>query len=243
MPSIPDLITFLGLLVALVGIALAVSSDRRMKAMQERMEAMRERMASMQKELQLYKKNPVSLEEEFQAVAKLAKKIPIDWAPHLIIGINPGGALVAEWLAVRFLGTRDGPVPFCGVWIEAKRGADGGLVPGKREPEASWHPQLLVRKRGESDAGLEPFGSTKIVLPNLENGEQLRVLLVNDVSRSGSTLKTAWDFVSSELGTEQLDLRTANVFDREKTLKVPPGEHYWAEEIPDARAIGWKIRC
>ncbi len=116
----------------------------------------------------------VSVNEEFLMTRLLAETIQKeDYVPDVIFAISPGGAMIAEWLARRFLGNRSSPIPV----------------------------QILNMTRvpieGETGSKIKLRDELSPVAPGLP--KDAKILIVNDISRTGHTLDAASDFLSSQM--------------------------------------------
>jgi len=122
----------------------------------------------------------VSVNEEFLMTQLLSEKIQKDeYEPNVIFAVYPGGAMIAEWLSRRFLGERSAPIPV----------------------------QLLYMKREQEDK------STKKDVAKIDENltaippglaQDVKVLLVNDISRSGFTLNAAEEFLKKHFSDKNI---------------------------------------
>ncbi|UCG47536.1 MAG: hypothetical protein JSU94_18885 [Phycisphaerales bacterium] len=153
-----------------------------------------------------------SLNEEFWMTQILARKIKRDgYKPDLIIGVSPGGGMIAEWLGRRFLGTSQSPVPVTVLPIVTER-RDAGIKSTKASVDEAKAPRL----RGLA--------------------KDSKVLLVNDISRGGKTLEAAYDFLTSKKRLK--DVRTATLL-CSKECNVEPW--YYAKKMAQGAArFDWK---
>lgn len=131
----------------------------------------------------------ISLTDEFHLTHILASNIRGErFLPDLIVAITPGGNMIAEWLSRRFLGDGKKPIPVCTVWVDVKRD----------------------KKRAHTSApAVCNFLSPS---PALLEGkfEGKKILIVNDITRTGQTLAAAVKFVDSMLGNATI--KTAVLF-------------------------------
>ncbi|MCX5682821.1 MAG: phosphoribosyltransferase family protein [Planctomycetota bacterium] len=126
----------------------------------------------------------VSLGEQFLLCRILARKIKAGgFKPEAIFAVSPGGAMVAEWLSRRFLGTWKKPIPVFSIWVHTVR--TGG--PGMEVDIATINCDMQTIGAG---------------FP-----KDTSVLLVTDICRSGNTLRAAHDFLKSHI--DEKAIRTA----------------------------------
>ena len=112
----------------------------------------------------------VSVNEEFLMTQLLSGEIQkADATPDVIFAICPGGAMIAEWLSRRFLGSRNKPIPMQVLYMIPEY--DDGVINVKVDEK--WT--------------AIPTGASK----------DARVLVVNDNTRTGDTLKVACDYLSN----------------------------------------------
>lgn len=114
----------------------------------------------------------VCLNEEFLITQILAENIQKEgYSPDVIFAVCPGGAMIAEWLSRRFLGGYKRQIQLRSIWIETKRSSDGVT-------------SSMCKVREENiDQVVSGLSKTD------------KVLLVNDISRSGLSLMVARDFL------------------------------------------------
>ena len=121
----------------------------------------------------------VSINEEFLMTQMLAEKIQKDeYEPDIIFAVCPGGAMIAEWLSRRFMGKRPTPIPV----------------------------KLLYMVRDQENEGrtkdiAKVDDNLSVIPPHLSS--DLKVLLVNDISRSGFTLNGAKEFLKKHFSSIQ----------------------------------------
>ncbi len=139
-------------------------------------------------------KEQVSINEEFRMTQLLAEKIQkANYVPDVIFAVFPGGAMVAEWLSRRFLGDFSKQVPVQLVCVITKRSA----------------------------------GGTKSIVANVDDKfsmipclpENPKILLVNDVARSGHTLEAAREFLRSH--STYKNIKIATLFRHEISSVIP----------------------
>ncbi len=134
----------------------------------------------------LMDKRHVCLNEEFLMTRMLGEKILASgFKADVIFAISPGGGMIAEWLSRGLLGDFTAPIPVRVVCIHSKR--SGGTV---KTDEAA-----VVDQLNGLIAGL-----------SLES----RVLLVNDISRGGETLRVAHQFLGKHFRPD--NVMTATLF-------------------------------
>jgi hypoxanthine phosphoribosyltransferase len=131
----------------------------------------RDRALFEELKLALLDREQIDLREEFLLTQQLADKIlKADFKPDLIVAISPGGLMIAEWLARRFLGDYQRNIPIRAINVETIR-VSAGVTAEK----------AVVRSNRESV--ISGF--------NVDS----KVLLVNDISRGGATLRCAIEFL------------------------------------------------
>jgi len=139
-------------------------------------------------------KERVSINEEFRMTQLLAEKIQkANYVPDVIFAVFPGGAMIAEWLSRRFLGDFSKQVPVQLICVITKRNA-GGF-------------KSIVANVDEK------FSMT----PGLPDNP--KILLVNDIARSGHTLEAAREFLRG-YSTDK-NIKIATLF-RHKISSVIP---------------------
>ncbi len=154
----------------------------------------------------------VSLSEEFLLTRVLAKKIRSDgFEPRVIFAVVPGGAMVAEWLSRRFLGTYKEPIPLLNIWVDTRRTKG----PGYDVDEATVCDEIQTIT-----------AKLSTVSP---------VLLVTDICRSGNTLRAACKYLKRYVPDE--NIRTAALL-RHTTSPVHPT--YVTDETPKTVLFDWK---
>jgi hypoxanthine phosphoribosyltransferase len=120
----------------------------------------------------------VSLNEEFLMTRLLAQKIRKDkFSPDVIFGICPGGAMIAEWLSRRFLGSWDKPAPMQVLYMVPEHDDDGAI---NMKVDEEW-------------TAISP-GMSK----------DAKVLVVNDITRTGDTLKVACNFLANHFDRKNI---------------------------------------
>lgn len=112
----------------------------------------------------------VSISEEFLMTQMLAEKIPEADMPDVIFAVCPGGAMIAEWLSRRFLGKRSDPIPVILLYMSREQ--------DRRRDIARVDDKLTM------------------IPPDISPDS--KVLLVNDISRSGFTLNGAEEFLKQK---------------------------------------------
>lgn len=159
-------------------------------------------------------KEHISLSEEFLLTRILAKIIKKDnFTPKFIFAVGPGGAMIAEWLSRRFLGTCDKPIPVLSVWVDTTRKKDSGL----EVDEAKCNENIqTINEKLPKDAAL---------------------LLVTDICRSGNTLQAATNFLNKHFKTECI--RTATLLKRDG---IPVHPNYVADTTSKMVLFDWKSK-
>jgi len=139
-------------------------------------------------------KERVSINEEFRMTQVLAKKIQdAEFKPDVIFAVFPGGAMVAEWLSRRFLGDFSKQIPVQLVFVITERSA----------------------------------GGTKSIVANVDDKfsmtpglpENPKILLVNDIVRSGHTLEAALEFLKNH--STDKNIKIATLFRNEISSVIP----------------------
>ena len=154
----------------------------------------------------------VSINEEFLMTQMLAEKIKeAGFAPDLIFAVCPGGAMIAEWLARRFLGDHDTPTPVQLLYT----------TPVRKEDPSHGRTDMKVDDRWTA------------IPPALSDDS--KVLIVNDISRTGDTLKAACDFVASHVKAE--NLQSATLIYSVMSHSVPT---YHVAKTPKNVRFDWK---
>ena len=152
-----------------------------------------------------------SLNEEFWMTQMLARKIKRKrYKPDLIVGISPGGGMIAEWLGRRFLGTSQSPVPVSVLPIVTERTKTGMKARRARVDEAK-APELT------------------------DLAKDSRVLLVNDISRGGKTMEAAYDFLTGKKGLENVSTATLLLYE---DSGVEPD--FWVRTTAGTARFDWK---
>ena len=164
----------------------------------------------------------VSVNEEFLMTQLLAEKIQEEkqdggkYTPDVIYAVCPGGAMIAEWLSRRFLGTRFDPTPVQILYM---------VPPQKRENDASWIPHIRVDDRWIT----KPPGLC----------EDSRVLLVNDISRTSHTSDNALDFLINTLGIPRQNIKSVALICHQQVPESARPDCYVAETSKLIR-FDWK---
>ena len=139
----------------------------------------------------LRSKERVSINEEFRMTQLLAEKIKkANYVPDVIFAIFPGGAMVAEWLSRRFLGDFSAPVPVQLICVVTER-----IAGGIKSTVANVIDNLTSIASG---------------LP-----KNTKVLIVNDIARSGHTLLATREFLKVYFTDE--NIKVATLFRTEDT--------------------------
>jgi len=129
----------------------------------------------------------VSLNEEFLMTQLLAEKIQeADFKPDVIFAVCPGGAMIAEWLSRRFLGNRLAPIPVQLAFMTPQQ---------KKENDVSGTHIRIDEKWAAIPPGLS---------------KNSKVLVVNDLTRTGHTSDRALDFLTgpSQVPTQNIRFAT-----------------------------------
>jgi len=134
----------------------------------------------------LMDKRHVCLNEEFLMTQMLGEKIRLSgFNPDVIFAISPGGGMIAEWLSRRALGSFSTPIPVRTVCVHSKRSS--GTV---KTDEA-----VVIDKLNNLVSGLST---------------ESHVLLINDISRGGETLRVAHQSLGQHFHPE--NVMTATLF-------------------------------
>ena len=138
----------------------------------------------------------VSVNEEFLMTQLLAEKILNDnFIPDVIFAVCPGGAMIAEWLSRRFFKKRSVSIPVQSLYMVIQETKEEGM----RKIEANVDDKLAVISSG---------------LP-----KNSKVLLVNDISRSGHTLDAAYGFLRNHF--QEGSIRSATLIYHKDTTVIP----------------------
>jgi len=151
----------------------------------------------------------VSLRDEFHMTHILAARIRADsFLPDIIVAISPGGSMIGEWLSRRFLGDKVRPIPMCSLWMHVERDSEGRHLssPKAREFVAASLPE----------AG--------------------KVMIVNDISRTGRTLEEAVGFAKSTF--QGSVIKTAVLFLSQDA--GPPYPDFWVDKPSRRVTFEWK---
>lgn len=142
----------------------------------------------------------VCLNEEFLMSQMLAKQITKSgFKPDIIFAISPGGGMIADWLARVQLGKFDDPIRVRSICVHSQRPKAG---------VATERPTIVD----------VIHGITSDLSPNS------KILLVNDISRGGETLRTAQEALQTHFAGENI-----------KTATLICHVHSWTK--PDFRVI------
>ena len=151
----------------------------------------------------------VSINEEFIMTQMLAEKIQKDeYEPNIIFAVCPGGAMIAEWLSRRFLGKRPIPIPV----------------------------KLLYMRREQEDEGRKrdiAMVDDKLSAIPTDLPPDSKVLLVNDISRSGFTLNGAEEFLKKHFS----NMRSATLICYQDAAVKP---EYYAAVTRKTIRFDWK---
>ncbi|MCK4252490.1 hypothetical protein KAX97_13660, partial [candidate division WOR-3 bacterium] len=117
-----------------------------------------------------------------------------NFKPDVIFAICPGGVMIAEWLSRKGIGDFRNPIPVRVINLSNKRSSDGVIA------------ESVVVKDDLTSivAGFE---------------KKAKVLLVNDISRGGASLKAAHDFLNQYF--EKENIVTASLFCHEDARAKP----------------------
>lgn len=160
----------------------------------------------------IFNREHVSLNEEFVMTQMLAENIrKADFDPDFIFAIYPGGAMVAEWLSRRFLGSYRDPKPMFTICVGTQR-FSGGIKSEKAVVQENL-----------------PLDLSKL-------SPDAKVLLVNDVSRGGDTLKEAYVYLAKYFKDENIRSATLTVH---KDSKAKPSFSA-TEETEKVIRFDWK---
>ncbi len=151
----------------------------------------------------------VSINEEFLMTQMLAEKIQKDeYQPNIIFAVCPGGAMIAEWLSRRFLGKRPIPIPVKLLYMRREQENEG-------------------RKRDIAVVD-DKLSAIPTDLP-----PDSKVLLVNDISRSGFTLNGAEEFLKKHFS----NIRSATLICYQDAAVKPD---YYAAVTRKTIRFDWK---
>jgi hypoxanthine phosphoribosyltransferase len=152
----------------------------------------------------------ISLRDEFHMTHILALRIQSkSFFPDLIVAITPGGTMIGEWLSRRFLRKDGKPIPMCSLWMQVERDSEGRHLSSPK-----------------SCAFLSPsFSKIK------------KVLIVNDISRSGRTLEEAVKFARKAY--QHAMVRTAVIFLSQDA--GPPYPDFWVDRPSRRVVFEWKV--
>jgi len=135
----------------------------------------------------------VSLGEQFLLTRLLAGRMTANsYVPDVIFGLAPGGAMVAEWLSRRFVGTYDKPIRMRTIWVRTTRDPGNPIV-----------------KEAHVEDSME--GIRAEFKPNA------KALLVTDICRGGATFEAAYKFLKGHF----LHVETATLLQHDNA-KVEP---------------------
>lgn len=153
----------------------------------------------------------ISLRDEFHMTNILANQICADsFVPDIIVSIVPGGGMIGEWLSQRFLRKNTTPICMCSLWMHVERDANGRHLS---------HPK--------------PCGFLTPSLPS----DMKKILIVNDISRTGRTLEEAMKFVKSTF--QDSEIKMAVLFLSKDAQ--PPYPDFWVD-TPSRRVVfRWKV--
>lgn len=152
----------------------------------------------------------ISIRDEFHMTEILAQQLAHEnFVPDLIACVAPGGNMIGEWLSRRFLGDKTEAVPLFSIWMTTSRDDEG-------------------RSYGTPAA-------LSVVSPQQPDSFR-RVLVINDISRSGYTLEAARKFVEGEFRSS--DVRTAVLLWRRGAAGAQPD--FWVDEPTQDVAFEWK---
>ena len=158
------------------------------------------------------KLHTISLSDEYHLTYILANQIKKSgYKPDFIVTISPGGGMLGEWLSVKFLGTLKKPIPVYNLWIDVKRDSKGRHL---ETPIAS------------------KFEPTRTCSANT------KILLVNDTSRTGSTLKIAKETLEETFSDCGCEIKIAVLF--RSTDANKPHPDFYVEETSHKIRFEWK---
>lgn len=161
----------------------------------------------------------ISVNEEYLMTELLAKKIRdknAEYKPDVIFAVCPGGAMIAEWLSRRFLGSRLDPIPvqlLNMVPAQAKTNNEGKT------------PHIKVR---------EGWTAQPRCL-----GKDSRVLLVNDISRTTLTMEEALDFLTDSFQIPRQNIQTGALICSE-AVPDPARPTYYVAATTKFTRFDWK---
>ena len=117
----------------------------------------------------------ITLKDEYYMTHILSELIKKKkFIPDIIVALTPGGSMIGEWLSRRFLGNKEKPIPMFSLWMEVDRDKEGR--------------HLTVPK----------------VCGNLSQSTYKKILLVNDISRTGRTLEEAKEYLMKQFPAAEI---------------------------------------
>ena len=126
----------------------------------------------------------VCLNEEFLLSQMLAASIKkAGFRPDVIFAISPGGGMIAEWLARAQLGDLEKPIRVRSICVHSERSRSGIVA---ERP-------VVVDDIHKITADLPPNS---------------RILLVNDISRGGETLRVAHEALLTRFQADSIQMAT-----------------------------------
>ena len=150
----------------------------------------------------------ISLGEQLLMTRIIADMVRHEFGlPDVIFAISPGGGMVAEWLARRFLGTVQKPIPVRTINVTHTFTNHGR--------------KAKIGKENECLLG--------------DKARELKVLLVNDTSRSRATFSLAYDFLAEYYGEERV--ADAALICHEDSLHKPRFSVVTTDKVP---LFDWK---
>lgn len=156
----------------------------------------------------------VSVNEEFLMTQLLAEKIQkADYMPDVIFAVCPGGAMIAEWLSRRFLGNRLTPIPVQLLY----------MIPEQIEKGDQ---KRTVMKVDDKWAATPPSLS-----------KDSKILIVNDIIRSGHTLDVALEFLTEHFQVPEENIQSATLIcHKQATIQLT----YYVAETRKTIRFDWK---
>jgi len=126
----------------------------------------------------------ICINEEFLLTRMVSERIKkAGFNPDVIFAIIPGGGMIADWLARAFLGDFRHTIPVRSICVQSKRTSAG-------TPNAE---PVVLDTTNQVFAGMPP---------------DLKVLLVNDISRGGQTLSIVLKLLQKHFQAENIKIAT-----------------------------------
>ena len=132
--------------------------------------------------------------------------------PNYIVAITPGGGRVTEWLSYFFRGKNKKPLPILSINLNQEKG-DSGLPTGKAQilDRSAWKSMCMV-KMCENDKVNCTKCNDYLPATNFFANSQLKLIVVTDVLRSGTTLKVVKNFFLNVLNIQEKNIKFCSLF-------------------------------